>query len=94
MDRLNPFAGALAARGIVDENSVYCITHIVNGKVHVDETRDLSSSGAVPDYLHVYFTEVGFDFPQLIQNDYFDAIHLLWNKRKYVSCLKLVPTRI
>lgn len=87
MDRLNPFAGALAARGIVDENSVYCVTHIVNGEVHVDGTRDESSSGALPDYLQVYFTEDGFDFPQLIQDDYFDAIHLLWNHRKYVSCL-------
>ncbi len=94
MDRLNPFAGALAAKGIVDENSVYCVTHIVNGEVHVDETRDVSSSGAVPDYLQVYFTENGFDFPQLIQDDYFDAIHLLWNNRKYVSCLKLVFSAI
>lgn len=94
MDRLNPFAGALAARGIVDENSVYCITHIVNGEVHVDETRDESSSGVVPDYLQIYFTEDGFDFPQLIQDDYFGAIHLLWNNRKYVSCLKLVFSAI
>ena len=76
MDRLNPFSGALAARGIVDENSIYCSTHIMNGEVQVDETRDVSSSGAVPDYLQVYSSESSFDFPQLIQDDYFDAIHL------------------
>jgi len=94
MDRLNPFAGALAARGIVDENSVYCVTHIVNGEVQVDATRDESSSSAVPDYLQIYLTEDGFDFPQLIQDDYFDAIHLLWNNGKYMSCLKLVFSAI
>lgn len=94
MDRLNPFVGSLAAKGIVDEDSVYCVTHIVEGKVQVDEIRDLSNASAVPDYLHVYFTEHGFDFPQLIQDDYFDAIHLLWKDRKYVSCLKLVFSAI
>ena len=94
MDRLNPFAGALADRGIVDENPIYCVTHIVNGEVHVDETRNESNTGAVPDYLRVYLTGRGFDFPQLIQDDYFDAIHLLWNNRKYVSCLKLVFSAI
>lgn len=90
MDRLSPFAGALADRGIVDENPIYCVTHIVNGEVHIDETRDESDTCAVPDYLQVYLTERGFDFSQLIQDDHFDAIHLLWNNRKYVSCLKLV----
>lgn len=93
-DRQNPFVGALADRGIVDENPVYCVTHIVNGEVRVDETRDESNPRAVPDYLQVYLTERGFDFPQLIQDDYFDAIHLLWNNRKYVSCLKLVLSAI
>lgn len=66
----------------------------MNGEVRVDETGDVSSSGAMPDYLQVYLTEGGFDFPQLIQDDYFDAIHLLWNNRKYMSCLKLVFSAI
>ena len=90
MDRLNPFAAA----GVVDENPVYCVTHIVNGEVRADETRDVSSGSVVPDYLQVYSTEDGFDFPQLIQDDYFEAIHLLWKNRKYVSCLKLVFSAI
>ena len=94
MDRLNPFAAALAAAGVVGENPVYCVTHIVNGEVRADETRDVSSGSVVPDYLQVYSTEDGFDFPQLIQDDYFEAIHLLWKNRKYVSCLKLVFSAI
>ena len=36
MDRLNPFARALAARGIVGENTFYCVTPIVNGEVVPD----------------------------------------------------------
>ena len=94
MDRLNPFVGALVAKGIVGEKPVYCVTHIVNGEIRVDETRDESSSGAVPDYLQLYLTEGGFDFPQLLQDDYFEAIHLLWNNGKYLSCLKLVFSAI
>lgn len=31
---------------------------------------------------------------QLIKDDYFDAIHLLWNNGKHVSCLKLVFSAI
>ena len=94
MDRLNPLAGALAAKGIVGENPVYCVTHIVNDEVRDDETRDVSRGDTVPDYLQVYSTDTAFDFPQLVQDDYFDAIHLLWNNEKYVSCLKLVFSAI
>ena len=94
MERLNPFAGALAAADIVGENPVYCVTHIVNGEVRVDDTRDESGGGAVPDYLQIYSTEGGFDFPRLIQDDYFEAIHMLWDNGKYVSCLKLVFSAI
>ena len=78
MDRLNPIIGALAAAGIVGENPVYCVTHIVNGEVRVDDTFDAEGSGAVPDDLKVYSTEDRFDFPRLIHDDYFEAIHLLW----------------
>ena len=94
MNRVNPFVGALAARGIAGEDSVYCVTHIVNGEARVDETRDAPKAGAVPDYLQIYLTEDGFDFPQLIEDDYFKAIHLLRKNRKYVSCLKLVFSAI
>ena len=95
MDRLNPIAGAIAGAGIVvGENDVYCVTRIVNQEVRVDDTRDESDDATVPDYLQLYLTEDGFDFPKLINDDYFVAIHLLWNNRKYVSCLKLVFSAI
>ena len=94
MDRLSPFADQLAAARVVGDNAIYCLTHITNGEVDVDEIRVVSGEGAVPDYLTIYSTEGEFDFPQLIQDDYCDAIHLLWKKRKYVSCVKLVFSAI
>ena len=95
MDRMNPITGAIAEAGFVDDNDVYCITPIVNGEVRVDDTLDAAGDEAVPDYLKIYWTKDGrFDFPQLINDDYFEAIHLLWNNRKYVSCLKLVFSTI
>ena len=90
MDRLNPVSGAFVGAGVVGENDVYCVTQIVNGQLAVDDTFDSASGGAVPDYLEVYSTENGIDFPRLFRDDYFEAILLLWNNRKYVSCLKLV----
>ena len=92
--RLKLIGGAIAEAVIVGENDVYCVTPIVNGKVRVDDTRDEADDGAVPDYLRVYRTEGGLDFSQLVKHDYFEAIHLLWNNRKYVSCLKLVFSTI
>ena len=96
MDRLTLIAGVLAGGGVVNlnENDIYCVTRIVNGEVRVDDTLDAVDVGAVPDYLHIYSTTDGFDFPQLILDDYFEAIHLLWHSKKYVSCLKLVFSAI
>ena len=94
MNRVNPFVGALVQAGIAGENDIYCVTHVVNGEVRVDDTYDAESAEAVPDYLTVYRSEQGFQFDQLIHDDYFEAIHLLWNNRKYVSCLKLVFSAI
>ena len=95
MDRLNPIAREIADTGIVGENDIYCVTHVVNGEVRVeDNTFDESDGGPVPDYLEVYLTEDGFDFPRLINDDYFEAINLLWNNRKYISCLKLIFSAI
>ena len=79
---------------IAGENDIHCVTHVVNGEVRVDDTYDAESVEAVPDYLTVYRSEQGFEFAQLIHDDYFEAIRLLWNTRKYVSCLKLVLSAI
>lgn len=94
MNRLNPFVGSLAQAGIAGEHDIYCVTHVVNGEVRVDDTHDAESIEAMPDYLTGYLSEQGFDFPRLINDDYFEAIHLLWNNRKYISCLKLVFSAI
>ncbi len=94
MNRLNPLTGSLVARGVIDDESIYCLTRIVNGEIRIEEMRDEVRGEVVPDYLDLYMTENRFDFPQLIQDDYFDAIHMLWNRRKYVSCLKLVFSAI
>ena len=94
MDRVNPTAGSFIGAGIVNEYAVYCLTHIVNGEVRVDGTVETAGDGAVPDYLQLYRTKDGIDFPQLINDDYFEAIHLLWNNRKYVSALKLMFSAI
>ena len=93
-DRLNPFIDTLAEKGLLQEHDVYCVTHIVNGEVRIDGTRDETSNESIPDYLTVYRSERGFDFPKLIQDDYFEAIHLLWNNGNYISCLKLVFSAI
>ena len=95
MDRVNPIPSALLGAGIISENVVYCVTSIVNGQVRVDDTVIAEEGGReVPDYLSLYLTEEGLDFPRLIHDDHFEAIHLLWNNHKYVSCMKLVFSAI
>ena len=55
--------------------------------MRVEDTLDMAADDAVPDYLSIYWTKDGFNFAQLIQDDYFDAIHLLWNQ----SQVRVVP---
>ena len=94
MNRLNPFVAALVQAGVAGEDVVYCVTHIVDGEVRVDDTRDEISDELAPDYLTSYWSECGFNFAQLINDDYFEAIHLLWNNRKYISSMKLLFSAI
>ncbi|MCD6174568.1 MAG: hypothetical protein J7K65_02220, partial [Planctomycetes bacterium] len=46
------------------------------------------------DYLEKYMTPQGFDLPLLINNDYLNAIKLLFNNHHYVSCMKLFVSLI
>ena len=94
MNRLNATTDTLMSSGIMLENYIYCITPIVNGKVRIDDIDDGLSPDKIPDYLVIYMTDDGFDFPRLIHEDYFRAIQLLWNEKKYISCLKLVFSAI
>ena len=75
-------------------DSVYCITHIINGKPRADDVAHRAPHEFIPDYLRIYWKESGFDFPQMINDDFMDAMKLLWNKRKYISTLKLLVIMI
>ena len=94
MNRLKATINTLTSNGIMSENDMYCITPIVNGMVKIDGIDDEFSPDQVPDYLTIYLTDDGFDFPNLIHDDYFRAIRMLWNEKKYISCLKLMFSAI
>lgn len=83
------------------------ITPIVNEKTHFDATMKLGPTlradwkgtpfeqpGEMVDYLDVYVTKEGFNIPQLLNDDYFLAIKLLFNNRYFVSCAKLLMSFI
>lgn len=83
---------------------LFCITHIVDGIPKVDlsvplgplDTSELPDgmgrAGEMDDYLFKYLDkETGkFDMTALINDDYFEAIRLLYNNRNFISCLKLL----
>lgn len=46
------------------------------------------------DYVPKYLSDAGFDFPRLLDDDFFQAIRLLFNHRYYVSAAKLLMTFI
>ena len=70
-------------------DSICCITPILDGVLGVYETTHDYEHNSVPDYLRIYDTSRGFDFGRLMDDDFMDAIKLLWNHKKYVSALKL-----
>jgi hypothetical protein len=88
-------------------NPICCITPIINGKPEIDIITDHSpfylskyqghpklGAGVMDDYLEKYMTSEGVDLPRLINNDYFEAIKLLFNNKQYVSCMKLLASSI
>lgn len=80
---------------IVDElPRVLAITGL--GALNLDDFKGtpLEEPGVMTDYLKAYVTEAGFDFPRLINDDYFLAIKLLFNARHYVSAAKLLVSTI
>ena len=52
--------------------------------------RELGLDSVMVDYLEKYLTPNGFDLPRLINDDYFEAIRLLFNRSHYVSSAKLL----
>lgn len=91
MSRLNAATNTMIAMKVMSENDLYCTTCIVNGAAKVDEVFHTPHT---PDYLLLYETDQGFDFPRLLEDDYFSAMKLLWNAKKYISCMKLMFSTI
>jgi len=46
------------------------------------------------DYLTRYMTDAGFDFPRLLNDDFFQPVRILYNARHYVSATKLLLVAI
>ncbi len=72
------------------DNTPYVITPIISGVPRDSETLHTIGSKAVPDFLKIYMTESGLDMNRLLDDDFLDAIRLLWNDKRYISALKLI----
>ncbi len=70
-------------------DSICCVTHVINGVLRADQVVHAPPHDAMPDYLNMYWKPQGFDFTELIEDDYYSAIKILWNNKKYISSLKL-----
>ena len=53
-----------------------------------------SQHNSMPDYLQMYIVDGAFDIPRMLDDDYFQAIKLLFNAGKYVSASKLLMSFI
>ena len=70
-------------------DAIYCITHVIDGVPRADQVAHAPPHDVMPDYLRIYWKTQGFDFTELIEDDYLSAIKILWNQEKYISSLKL-----
>jgi len=62
-----------------------------HGKLDItDVAAQMGAAGRMPDWLEMYTTEAGMDLPRLIHDDYYLAIRLTFNNRKFVSSMKLM----
>lgn len=86
-------------------NMVFCLTSIVNGEPKWDqqigpdpfrgsEVTGFQREGTMVDYLVDYTNDEHFNLPRLINDDYFEAIKLLFNAKLYVSGAKLLMSCI
>ena len=92
--RLGLVQGLFVHEGIVPEDAIYVVTHIIDGKPVIDEVSDDFAIDAPPDYLKIYWGDTGLDLAQLLADDYFDAFELLWSHQKYISALKLMLSMV
>lgn len=97
---LTYFEEAFSCLGAPQEPLV-CITPVVDGAPRADTQAGLKPFrgdavtrvegwGAVPDYLVHYTSGNTFRFTDLLNDDYFKAIRLLFNASLYVSSAKLL----
>lgn len=84
---------------------IFCITCIEEGIPKIDQqispgpfrgdmVSEVEGLGAVPDYLVNYTEGNTFLFAELINDDYFKGIRVLFNANLYVSCAKLLMSCI
>ena len=80
---------------------IYCVTPVVDGIPSVDKQistgpfrgdvmTHIEGRGSVPDYLVIYVREDKFHLTELLNDDYFKAIKLLFNAGHHVSSAKLL----
>ncbi|MDR6758842.1 hypothetical protein J2Y48_004150 [Mycoplana sp. BE70] len=80
---------------------IYCVTSVVDGVPTVnqqvstsplrgDVVTQIEGRGSVPDYLVTYVRENNFYLAELLNDDYFKAIKLLFNAGHHVSSAKLL----
>jgi hypothetical protein len=77
---------------IINGQPKFCITTDHSPLIYTKEIQEIvhNNGGFMPDYLQHYMTDNEFNIPQLINDDYFTAIKLLFNNGLYISCAKLL----
>lgn len=85
-------------------DSLHLITPVVNGvikfdfslddepltRAHIDKFLGYYYNDSNDDYVTKYCSGDQFDFGQLLKDDHFTAIHLLFNNGHYMSAMKLI----
>lgn len=82
------------------DDPLVVITPIQDGSIKIDDTAPLKKPiEKEPSYFHivpqekwhkVYIDDEGFHLDKLINDDYFEAIRILFNAKQYVSSIKLL----
>ncbi|PTV96024.1 hypothetical protein C8J27_103355 [Rhodobacter aestuarii] len=84
---------------------LYCLTPVLDGvplwdqvsgpgPLRGEDVTDFGREGHMPDYLVEYTDGPVFHFDRLINDDFFDAIRVLFNAGHYVSASKLLMSCI
>jgi hypothetical protein len=84
---------------------IYCATPVIDGvptasqqvfssPFRGDVVTQIEGRGAVPDYLVTYIRGNKFYLAELLNNDYFKAIRLLFNAGHHISSVKLLMSCI